>query len=229
MEPVSRDGKQGAGLPIAWGDSAATSWDEQASREEKTVKKACVLVWSVALLLSFSSFAAAKKAASTAEGAKPGAVAVDVVQLTATVKALDAQKKVVTLEGKDGKTLTVNAKNARNFDQIKVGDKVSAKYVEELALYVRKADAPPDAELERTVALAPKGEMPGGLIAETIEILANVEDIDYKKRTVTVKGPEGDVRTLKVGKDVKNFKEVKKGDQVVLMYTEVLALEVTRP
>lgn len=193
------------------------------------MKKAWVLVWSVALLLSFNSYAAAKKAASTAEGAKPGAVVVDVVKLTATVKAVDGQKKTVTLEGKDGKTLTVNAKNARNFDQIKVGDKVNAKYVEELALYVRKADAPPDVQLEQTVALAPKGEMPGGLMAETTEIQANVEDINIKKRTVTVKGPAGGVRTLKVGKDVKNFKAVKKGDQVVLRYTEALALDISRP
>lgn len=193
------------------------------------MKKACVLVWSVALLLSFNSFAAAKKAATKAESDKPGAVVVDVVKMTATVKALDAQKKTVTLEGKDGKTLTVNAKNARNFDQIKVGDKVRAKYVEELAVFVRKADAPPDAKVEQTVVLEPKGEMPGGLMAETTEIQANVEDINTKKRTVTIKGPAGGTRTLKVGKDVKNFKEVKKGDQVVLRHTEALALDVSRP
>lgn len=193
------------------------------------MKKACVLVWSVALLLSFNSLAAAKKPASAAQGAKPGAMVVDVVKLTATVKALDAQKRTVTLEGKDGKTLTVNAKNARNFDQIKVGDKVNAKYVEELAVFVRKADAPPDGKVEQTVALAPKGEMPGGIMVETTEIQANVEDINYKKRTVTIKGPAGGVRTLRVGKEVRSFKEVKKGDQVVLRHTEALALDISRP
>ncbi|MGO9689996.1 MAG: hypothetical protein ACLP2X_15830 [Syntrophobacteraceae bacterium] len=48
------------------------------------------------------------------------------------------------------------------------------------------------------------------------------------KRTVTLKGPEGKIRTYKVGKEVKKFKQVKKGDQVVLRVTEALALEVEK-
>ena len=48
------------------------------------------------------------------------------------------------------------------------------------------------------------------------------------KRTVTLKGPEGKIQTYKVGEEVKNFKQVKKGDQVVLRVTEALALEVEK-
>ena len=48
------------------------------------------------------------------------------------------------------------------------------------------------------------------------------------KRTVTLKGPEGKIRASKVGKEVKNFKQVKKGDRVVLQITEALALEVEK-
>ena len=48
---------------------------------------------------------------------------------------------------------------------------------------------PAGAEGVQTVALAPKGKMPGSLVANTIEIQANVEGIDYRKRTVTLKGP----------------------------------------
>jgi hypothetical protein len=48
------------------------------------------------------------------------------------------------------------------------------------------------------------------------------------KRTVTLKGPEGKIRTYRVGKEVKKFKHVKKGDQVVLRVTEALALEVEK-
>jgi Cu/Ag efflux protein CusF len=181
------------------------------------------------MVLALTSLAAAKQAASTPKDKKPGAVAVEVLKLTATVKAVDAQKKTVTLEGKGGKTFTLNAKNARNLEQVKVGDKVKAEYVEELAIFVRKADAPPEVKGEQTVALAPKGKMPGGVMAETTEIQANVEGIDRKKRTITLKGPAGAVQSFKVGKQVKNFKEVKKGDQVVLRVTEALALTVEKP
>jgi ribosomal 50S subunit-recycling heat shock protein len=181
------------------------------------------------MVLAATSLATAEKAAGKAPGEKPGTVSVEVTKLTAKVKAIDAQKRTVTLEGEGGGIVTVNAKHARNFDQIKVGDQVRLDYVEELAIFVREAEGPPDAQSVGTVALAAKGKKPGGLIAETTEIQANVEAIDYKKRTVTLKGPAGGVRTLKVGKEVKNFNEVKKGDQVVVRFTEALALELAAP
>jgi hypothetical protein len=149
--------------------------------------------------------------------------------MTATVKAVDPQKHTVTLEGKEGKTVTVHAPNARNLDQVQVGDKVKVDYVEELAIFVTKAGEPVGAEGAQTIALAPKGAKPGGVIANTTQIQANVKDIDYKKRTVTLETPDGQLKTLKVDNSVKRFKEVKKGDQVVMRYSEAIALEVAKP
>ena len=53
-------------------------------------------------------------------------------------------------------------------------------------------------------------------------------DINYKKRTVTIQGPAGVKRVYKVDKSVKNFKNVKKGDQIVLRATEAIAVEVEK-
>jgi ribosomal 50S subunit-recycling heat shock protein len=156
-------------------------------------------------------------------------VIVDVTKLTGTVKAVDLEKKTVSVEGSGGRTVVVNAKNARNLDQVKVGDKVNLEFVEELALFVRKADAPPSATEAQMVALAPKGQKPAGLMAETIELTGNVESIDSQKRTIAVKGPAGNVRNFKVDKAVKNFSQIKKGDQVVLRITEAVALSVVKP
>ena len=55
---------------------------------------------------------------------------------------------------------------------------------------------------------------------------ARVEDIDYKNRTVTLRGPQQKTVTLKVDKDVKKFNEVKKGDEIVVKHTEALAINV---
>jgi hypothetical protein len=44
-----------------------------------------------------------------------------------------------------------------------------------------------------------------------------------------VKGPAGNVRTFKVDPAVKNLDQVKKGDQIVLTFTEAVALSVTKP
>jgi len=55
---------------------------------------------------------------------------------------------------------------------------------------------------------------------------ARAEDIDYKNRTVTLRGPQQKTVTLKVDKDVKKFNEVKKGDEIVVKHTEALAINV---
>jgi hypothetical protein len=55
---------------------------------------------------------------------------------------------------------------------------------------------------------------------------ARVEDIDYKTRTVTLRGPQQKTATVKVDKSVKRFNEVKKGDEIVIRHTEALAIDV---
>jgi hypothetical protein len=193
------------------------------------MKKFWMIMLAVMLVAGLTSMATAQQKDSAAKGAKPGAVIVEVVKLTGTVKAVDLQKKTVSIEGPGGKTATVNAKNARNLDQVKVGDKVNLEFIEEMALFVRKSDAPPSATETQMVELAPKGQKPAGLMAETIELTGNVESIDAKKRTIALKGAAGNVRTFKVDKAVKNFNQIKKGDQVVLRFTEAVALSVVKP
>jgi ribosomal 50S subunit-recycling heat shock protein len=177
---------------------------------------------------AINSTAAAQQKESGAGDAKPGKVVVEVVKLTGTVKAVDLQNKTVIVEGSGGRTVTVNAQNARNLDQVKVGDKVNLRFTEELALFVRKSDAQPSATQADMVALAPKGEKPAGLMARTVELTGSVESIDPKKRTVDVKGPAGNVRTFHVDKAVKNLDQIKKGDQIVLRITEAVALSVVK-
>ena len=193
------------------------------------MKKFWMILLAVMLVAGLTSMAGAQQKESAAKAAKPGGVVVEVVKWTGTVKAVDPQTKTVSIEGPGGRTATVNAKNARNLDQVKVGDKVNIEFIEEMALFVRKADAPPSATEAQMVELAPKGQKPAGLVAETIEITGNVESIDSKKRTIALKGPAGNVRTFKVDKAVKNFSQIKKGDQVVLRFTEALALSVVKP
>ena len=193
------------------------------------MKKLTAVILGIILAAALTAGASAKEAAGDEKAGKPGAIAVQVVNWSATVKTIDYVQKTVVLVDETGREVTVNAKKARNLDQVLVGDKVKVKYVEELVVSVKKSDAPPRAGVTRTVQLAPKGKMPGGIITETTQIQANVEDIDYGGRTVTLKGPAGNIRTYKVSKEVKHLKDVKKGDQVVLDITQALALDVVKP
>lgn len=170
----------------------------------------------------------APKAAAPA--GKPGVVVADVTRITATVESIDQAKRTVTLKGWQGRTVTLTVPpEAKNFDQIKVGDKVKAKYVDAVAIFVRKSSDPPTAAETQAVAVAPRGQKPMGAAINTVEVSANVEKIDYQKRLITLKGPEGNVRTLKVDPRVKRLNEIKVGDDIVLRRTEAVALDVTPP
>ena len=196
------------------------------------MKKMLSVVTGVALLVACASFAyGAEQAATTMkkQTGEPGAVAVMAVTATATVQSVDSAKRTVTLKMPNGKVKTLKAgKEVKNFDQIKAGDKVKMTYVEELAVALSKAGAPPSAEETTEVMLAPKGAKPGVIAADTIEMTAKVTAVDSKKRTVTLMGPEGKTKTLKVPKTV-NLKQVKKGDDVTVRYTEALAIMVEKP
>jgi hypothetical protein len=169
-------------------------------------------------------------AGAAAQGSKPAAVAVEVAELKAKVDAVDQGKRLVTLTGPAGNTVTVKAgKEVRNLAQVKAGDVVTLRYYDSIALFVRKSAEPPGAAGVSGVELAPKGQKPAGVMVDMVEMTATVEAIDYDKRTVTLKGPAGKTKTITVDPSVQRFKEVKKGDELVVRHTEALAIAVDKP
>jgi hypothetical protein len=118
----------------------------------------------------------------------------------ASFGSIDAVKRVITLKSHDG-----NLKNyklgpeVKNFDQIKVGDQMKVAFAESIAIVVGKYDEPPAVVEEETVQTSPKGDKPAFLVTDTFEMTAKVEAFDYDRRTVTLKGPGGDVKTFPVG------------------------------
>ena len=161
---------------------------------------------------------------------KPGVVVAESVTFKAKVDAVDKDKRLITLTGPKGNSATVKVgPEVKNFDQIKPGDTLTARYLDSIALYVRKSGEPPAATEMTAVEVAPKGQKPAGMVVSTVEVTGTVEAVDLSKRMVTLKGPEGKARTLKVDPSVKRLAEVKKGDQVVARHTEALALSIDKP
>ena len=66
------------------------------------------------------------------------------------------------------------------------------------------------------------------VVANVVEITATVQAVDKADRTVTIKGPKGNVDTITAGPEVKNFDQIKVGDQVALRYVEALSLELKK-
>jgi hypothetical protein len=92
-----------------------------------------------------SAAVAQGKAGPTAD-ATPGVVVADLTELTATVDSVDYHKRLVTLTGPRGNTVTVEAgSQVKNLDQVQVGDQLVVQHYESVALFVRKSGEPPAA------------------------------------------------------------------------------------
>ncbi|MCC7486656.1 MAG: hypothetical protein IT529_16920 [Burkholderiales bacterium] len=165
-------------------------------------------------------------AGGTVIASEPGkAAAVTTVEVTATVTAIDKATRTVTLKGPQRTVDVVAGEAVRNFDQIRVGDRVLVKYVEALTLELKKTKAPLDAKGEVAAVRAQPGATPAGAVGREITVLADVVAVDPKKSVISLKGPRGNVIDLKV-RNPDHFKVVKVGDQVEVVYAEAVAMAV---
>ena len=160
---------------------------------------------------------------ATAPGA---AMAIETTKATATIVGIDAAGRVLTLKGPEGKVFNLAAgEQVKNFDKLRVGDKVTAEYTRALTLELRKGGGGTSQRTEDTAAVrAPAGQI-GGAVGRQVTVLADVVSVDAKKKTIALRGPGGNVVDLQV-QDPEQIKLVKKGDQVEAVYTEALAIAV---
>jgi hypothetical protein len=192
---------------------------------------ALTLCTAMLALGSPSLLAQAQTGTTTAPGAvMRGLVIADHVQMQAQVAAINYADRTVMLKGQDGKTVTLKVgPEAKNFDKVKVGDQVRADFYRSTAIALRKAGGPPTAYETEAVQVAAPGEQPHGVIVRTREISATIDAVDVQRREVTLTGPRGNSATLKVSDAVQNLDQIQKGDQVVVRYTEAIALAVDKP
>ena len=175
---------------------------------------------------------AAKPAATPKTQAAPAAEGVDAVEvltITATVQKIDLPTRTVTLLLEDGTTKTFKVdKSVRNLAQVKAGDKLKISYTEELIVVVGKSKQAPAAAGGTAVGVAPKGAKPGIVMVDTTAVSAKIVSVDAANHTVTLVGPEGNQKTVKLSKKVSNLNQLKAGEMVDLILTQSLVIEVVK-
>jgi hypothetical protein len=72
------------------------------------------------------------------KGAKPGGLIAETSQITATVKEIDLPNRTATLEFEDGSTKTIPVRSDVDLNQRKVGERVTFRVTEMVALTVEK-------------------------------------------------------------------------------------------
>src|SRR5690348_7133636 len=107
------------------------------------IKSTLAFAWVVAAFAA-TAFAQQPNATESAViSSEPGrAKAVRMVEISARVVAIDQATRTVTLKSPQDDAVDVDASDqVRNFDQIKLGDVVTVRYTEAIALELRKTKA----------------------------------------------------------------------------------------
>jgi hypothetical protein len=144
------------------------------------------------------------------------------------VVAVDKSRRLVTLEGKDGRKVTLKVENPVNLAAAKVGVPVVARFYE-IASIRKKKDGEniPPATLKEGIASTAPGGGPGGVAAGTASIVVSVVSIDKAHGTITVKGPDEAVETVKA-RNPKNLDHVKVGDELVVTLWRAIVLTLEK-
>jgi hypothetical protein len=151
-----------------------------------------------------------------------------VVTIHGTIVKVNRAKKLVTLEGPQGKQVTLHVYDPYNLAAAKAGAPFVAKFYE--IVTVRKklpGESVPAASVAAGIVSAMPGQVPGAVAGTRREIVVTVDAIDIDAKTVAVKGPDGSVETIAVA-NASNLKYVKVGDQIVLTLSNVVAIALEK-
>jgi len=170
------------------------------------------LAGSVLLLAGGDVFAQAK----TFEG--------ESVSVTATIEAIDASTRSLTVKNDKGIYETIQVPDMKRFSELKVGDKVTARYYDNVVVRLKKPGE--NAVDVASAALTPGGgTRPAGTVAGQRTITVKVTAMDPKTSSVTVSGPNGYLYSRRVA-DKKAFALLKVGDQLDMTWTEAVMISV---
>ena len=116
----------------------------------------------------------------------------EMVTTTVTVEAIEQSTRTVTIKTDKGLYETIEAKPAaiQRFNELKVGDKINARYYENVVIRMKKpGEAAVDVDY-RGADESPRPQ-PGVTAATQRTITVTVTAMDPKALSVTVKGPNG--------------------------------------
>ncbi len=190
-------------------------------------------VFTMALMLMVTVMMVLSAAAFAQEGTerRPMRERWEELTIKAVIEAVDPEKREVLLRGPEGNLMTVTAgENVKRFNEIEVGDMVTAQFWTYLKAEFRE---PTEAEkAEPLVVLAewgkaPKGKPPGAVVGETIQAVVSIEIINRPDMFVTVRGPRGNYVSIPV-EDKDLITQLNVGEVGVLTYSEAVALTLKK-
>jgi hypothetical protein len=178
--------------------------------------------------LAIGGAAAWLLAASTLVGAQSRTVQGEMKTMTVTVEAVEQSRREVTVMKPDGMyEVLYFPTTIKRFDTLKVGDKISARYYENMVLQLKR---PGEMDVDKSSAGVVKAEGGKGAVTSSRQrtITATIVAIDPTLPSVTFTGPNGWKYSGRV-QDKEALAKVKVGDKLDITWTEALVISIDEP
>jgi hypothetical protein len=153
----------------------------------------------------------------------------EMVKASATIQAIDATNRLITVKDEDGDETTIwaPAEMAR-FNELKVGDRVNLTYYESMVFQLRKSGATSTKPSDRTEVVPTTGSsLPGGTASRQVTTTVTVKSVDPSVPSITVTTADGRTVTRKIAQK-SHLDGVSPGDRIDITYTEAILANVER-
>jgi hypothetical protein len=148
--------------------------------------------------------------------------------ITATVESIERASREVTLKGPKGNYITITVpEDVKRFSEMKVGDKITATYYENVVLRVKRPGEKA-IDTDKAAVTPGGGAKPGATAATQRTITATITEIDPKIPSITFTGPNNWKYSSKVV-DKQALAQVKVGDKVDITWTEAVLVSMAPP
>jgi Cu/Ag efflux protein CusF len=155
----------------------------------------------------------------------------ELTKVQATVQSIDPKTREVTIEGPKGPVTIAVGPEVKNFNNLKVGDKVNVSFYQGIGAEIVKGSqkvSDPAAAAFATPNAAGPGMTPGGVAGASATVTVKIEAIDLPTNTVAFKRSDGTTHIIEVkSPEMKQFiRTLKPGDHVNVTYTESVAVSI---
>jgi len=143
------------------------------------------------------------------------------------VESIDPKTGEMVLCGSKKKRLSLRVNRKRhNIKKIRPGDWLIVTVREEAAVRSARGGGEPASEAAEEVVAGPKTAKPLLESREVSRLRARVVAVDLARREVTLEGPHGHRRTIRVKEDLKHLENLRPGDTVTATITRIVVMKI---
>ena len=153
-----------------------------------------------------------------------GIAAETVLTVHGKIVSVDQASKQVTLEGPNGKDVTLTVNNQYNLQSLKAGDRYVAQFTEAITIVAEAPnDKPSVATLTAGLWTANPGATPGAVVARQAHLVVVISAVDQADQRVTLQAPDGSTENIHVT-NPEALQGVHVGDRIAITLTQSVAI-----